>query len=83
MPTEYIGDYLVEYSGEPLRFSKGWAAYLAIYDVTRNPAFRASIFPKHRVCLDTVFLTEEAATERAREVAFHKIGLKAAAKKKT
>lgn len=74
MPTEYIGEYLVEYSGEPLRIGKGWAAYLAIYDVNRNPAFRASIFPKHRVCLDTVFITQEAAAERAREVAVAKIG---------
>ena len=74
MPTEYIGEYLVEYGGEPLRIGKGWAAYLAIYDVTRNPAFRAAILPKHRVCLDTEFITEEAAAERAREVAVAKIG---------
>ena len=74
MPTEYIGEYLVEYSGEPLRFGKGWAAYLAIYDVSRNPAFRTGIFPKRRVCLDTVFITEEAAANRAREVALVKIG---------
>ncbi|HZW21077.1 hypothetical protein [Noviherbaspirillum sp.] len=74
MPTETIGDYLVEYSGEPLRIGNGWAAYLAIYDLTRNPAFRASLIPKHRVCLETVFNTEEAAAERAREVALEKIG---------
>lgn len=74
MPTEYIGEYLVEYSGEPLRISKGWAAYLAIYDVSRNPAFRASLLPKHRVCVETVFNSEEAAAERAREVAIIKIG---------
>lgn len=80
MPTEYIGEYLVEYSGEPLRFVKGWGAYLAIYDVNRNPAFRASIFPKHRVCLDTIFQTEEDAAQRAREVAVAKIGPSAAGK---
>ena len=80
MPTEYIGEYLVEYSGEPLRIGNGWAAYLAIYDVKRNPAFRASIFPKHRVCLDTVFLTQEAAADRAREVAVAKIGRSASVK---
>lgn len=74
MPTEYIGGYLVEYTGEPLRIGKGWAAFLAIYDVSRNPAFRASIFPKHRVSLDTVFLSQEEAAERAREVAIAKIG---------
>lgn len=74
MPTEYIGDYLVEYSGEPLRFTEGWGACLAIYDLSRNPAFRASIFPKHRVCVDTVFTTEEAAEQRAREIAIDKIG---------
>lgn len=74
MPTEYISDYLVEYGGEPLRISKGWAAYLAIYDVSRNPAFRVSLFPKHRVRVETVFTTEEAAAECAREVAVDKIG---------
>jgi hypothetical protein len=74
MPTEYIGEYLVEYGGEPLCLGKGWAAYLAIYDVSRNPAFRVSLFPKRRVCLDIEFGTEEAAAERAREVAVAKIG---------
>jgi len=74
MPTETIGDYLVEYGGEPLKVVEGWAAYLAIYDVTRNPAFRASLIPKQRVCLETVFSREEAAAERAREVALEKIG---------
>jgi hypothetical protein len=74
MPTEYIGEYLVEYSGEPLRYGKGWGAHVAIFDVSRNPAFRASLFPKQRVCLETVFPTEEEAAERAREVAVMKIG---------
>lgn len=74
MPTEYIGDYLVEYSGERLRYGKGWGAHVGIYDVSRNPAFRASLFPKQRVCVETEFLTEEAAAERAREVAIMKIG---------
>ena len=79
MPTEYIGEYLVEYSGEPLRFGKGWAAYLVIYDVTRNPAFRISLFPKRRVCLENVFETEEIAAQHAREVAMAKIGRSAEA----
>ena len=74
MPTEYIGEYLVEYSGEPLRIGEGWGAHLAIYDVSRNPAFRASLFPKQRVCLDSVFVTQEEAAARAREVAVAKIG---------
>ena len=81
MPTEYIGEYLVEYSGEPLRFGEGWAAYLAIYDVSRNPAFRASIIPRQRVCLEMVFVTQEDAAERAREVAIAKIGPSAAMNK--
>ncbi|OWW18181.1 hypothetical protein [Noviherbaspirillum denitrificans] len=80
MATEYIGEYLVEYGGEALCLGKGWAAYIAIYDVTRNPAFRAALIPRQRVSLDTVFLTEEAATERAREVAVAKIGRSAGAK---
>jgi hypothetical protein len=74
MPTEYIGEYLVEYGGEPLCLGKGWAAYLAIYDVSRNPAFRVSLFARRRVCLEMEFGTEEAAAERAREVAVAKIG---------
>jgi hypothetical protein len=74
MPTEYIGEYLVEYTGEPLSIGKGWAAYLTIYAVSPNPAHRTSIIPKRRVCLDTVFLTQEAAAERARELALEKIG---------
>ena len=73
MPTEYIGEYLVEFTGEPLSIGKGWAAYLTIYAVS-NPLHRTSLFPKRRVCLDTVFLTQEAAAERARELAIEKIG---------
>lgn len=73
MPTEYIGEYLVEYAGEPLSIGKGWAAYLTIYAVS-NSLHRTSIFPKRRVCLDTIFLTREAAEEHARKVAIAKIG---------
>ena len=80
MPTEYIGEYLVEYGGEPLSLGKGWAAYIAVYDVTRNPAFHAALLPRQRVSLDTVFLTEEAAAEHARDVAVAKIGRSASAK---
>ena len=78
MTTEYIGEYLVEYSGERLCLGMGWGAWLAIYDVKRNPAFRSSLIPKHRVCIQTVFPTEEAAAARAREVALEKIGKSAA-----
>lgn len=81
MPSEYIGDYLVEYTGEPLCIGKGWAAYLTIYAASPNPAHRTSILPKRRVCLDTVFLTQEAAAERARELAIAKIGKSAGSKR--
>lgn len=73
MPTERMGDYLVEYAGEPLSVGPGWAAFLTIYTTTPNPAHRTSLFPRQRVRLDTVFLTRDAAEEAAREVAEDKI----------
>lgn len=73
MPSEQIGNYILEYAGEPLRIGSGWAAYLTIYSTSPNPAHRTSIFPRRRVRLDTVFVTQAAAEDCAREVGMSKI----------
>lgn len=73
MPTEQIGNYIIEYSGEPLKIGRAWGAYLTVYMASPNPAHRNSLLPRHRVGLDTVFLTQDAAEERAREVGIAKL----------
>jgi hypothetical protein len=75
MPSEQIGKYEIEYSGMQLQSaneepaSKGWGAYVTVYGPSLNPMHRNIVFPQHRVAVDTVFPTEEAAEIEARQAA--------------
>lgn len=69
MPTETIGDYEIEYAGLPLPEGAGWGAYVAVFGPSPNPMHRNSIFPHHRVAVETVFTNEHAAEEEARKIA--------------
>jgi hypothetical protein len=61
MKTEQIGDYEIEYSAEQLPEAEGWAAFLTVYGPSPNPMHRNPIFPRQRVCVDTMFSSEQEA----------------------
>jgi hypothetical protein len=69
VPTEQIGDYEIDYSGEKMTDVDGWGAYVTIYGPSANPMHRNSIVPRHRVAVDHVFPTEQEAEAEARKVA--------------
>ncbi|GAB3545385.1 hypothetical protein GCM10027343_21730 [Noviherbaspirillum agri] len=69
MPSEFIGEYEIEYTGVHLVDGEGWAAYVTVYGPSTNPMHRTPLFPYHRVAVETVFPTEQAAEEEAREIA--------------
>jgi hypothetical protein len=73
MPSENIGEYEIEYSGEKLSDSNDWTAHLAIYGPSSNPMHRNNVFPAQRVSIDAVFPTEKAAQDEARKVALSMI----------
>lgn len=74
MPAEQIGDYLIEYSGERLKIGRAWGAYLTVYLAASGTVHRTRILARHRVGLDTVYLSQEAAEARAREAGMAKLG---------
>ena len=63
------GEYEIEYSGERLADTDGWAAFVVIYGPSHNPMHRNAIFPHQRVAIDTVFHSEREAEEEARKAA--------------
>lgn len=65
MQSKKIGDYEVEYGGEPLADSEGWAAYVAVYGPSPNPMHRNSVFPHQRVAVESVFGSEAEAADAA------------------
>lgn len=69
MPSEFIGEYEIEYAGIPLVDGEGWAAYVTVYGPSPNPMHRTALFPHHRVAVETIFPTEQAAEEQAHEIA--------------
>lgn len=66
MTTEQIGDYEIDFEAMLLPEDAGWAAYVAIFGASDNPAHRRSIFERKRVELESHFETEEAALAAAR-----------------
>lgn len=74
MKSEQIGEYEIEYSGVQLPDSEDWGAYLTISGPSSNPMHMNTIFPHQRVCIDTVFPTEQAAEAEARKLAMSMIG---------
>lgn len=69
MPSETIGEYEIEYSGVQLPEGEGWGAYVTVYGPSPNPMHRTPLFPHHRVAVETVFPTEQAAEEQAHQIA--------------
>lgn len=69
MPTEQIGDYEIEYSGQRVIGGEGWVAHVAIFGHSTNPMHRNAVFPAQRVLVDQTFDDEKAAEEGARKVA--------------
>jgi hypothetical protein len=69
VPTEQIGQYEIEYTGERLADVDGWAAYIAIYGPPTNPMHRNDIVPHQRVAVEQVFASEEEAAAEARKAA--------------
>jgi hypothetical protein len=74
MTAEQIGEYEIECSGVQLPDSEEWAAYLTIYGPSANPMHMSTVFPHQRVCIDTVFSSEQAAEAEARKLAMSMIG---------
>jgi hypothetical protein len=73
MTSEQIGDYEIEYSGFQVPGSEDWAAYLTIYGPSTNPMHMNAVFPHQRVCIDSLFPTEQAAEAEARKIAMSMI----------
>ena len=69
MPTEQIGDYEIELTGERLTDVDGWAAFVSVYGPSTNPMHRNALVPHQRVAVEQVFETEEAALAAARVAA--------------
>lgn len=65
MAVEQIGQYEIAYEAEALPEASGWAAYVAIYGESDNPAHRKVIVARKRVALEAVFASEAAALEEA------------------
>lgn len=61
MPNTEIAGHEVEYEAVQVAGTEQWAAYLTIYGPSTNPMHRNSIFPRQHVCVEEVFLTQEAA----------------------
>jgi hypothetical protein len=74
VPTEQIGEYAIEYSGERLTDVKGWAAYVTVYGPATNPMHRNAIVPHQRVAVEQVFATEAEAEAEAHKVAHGMLG---------
>lgn len=65
MPIAFVDHYEVDYTAEPLRGTRQWGAYVAIFTPSNSPMHRDNVFPKHRVLADHVFSTEAEAEEAA------------------
>lgn len=69
MPTEQIGDYEIELTGEHLNEVEGWAAFVSVYGPSTNPMHRNALVPHQRVAVEQMFNTEEDALAAARVAA--------------
>lgn len=69
MPTEQIGKYEIEYEATALPENAGWAAYVAVFGESDNPAHRKEVVARKRVAVDKTFDSEESALEEAHRLA--------------
>lgn len=69
MAIEQIGKYEIEYDVEALPEACGYAAYVAVYGESDNPAHRKVIVERKRVAVELAFANEAAALEEARRQA--------------
>ncbi len=69
MAIEQIGKYEIEYEAEALPEAAGWAAYVAVYGESDNPAHRKEVVARKRVALESTFSSEEVALEEAHRLA--------------
>lgn len=69
MPMEQVGKYEVEYEAGSLPDGAGWAAYVAVFGASDNPAHRKIIVARKRVALEEVFDSEAAALTAAQRIA--------------
>ena len=65
MAIEQIGQYEIAFEAEALPQASGWAAYVAVYGESDNPAHRKVIVARKRVALEAAFASEAAALEEA------------------
>ena len=65
MPIAFVDHYEVDHTAEPLRGTRQWGAYVAIFTPSGSPMHRDNVFPKHRVMADHVFTTEAEAEQAA------------------
>lgn len=65
MPIAFVDHYEVDYTAEPLRGTRQWGAYVAIFTPSGNPLHRMNVFPRRRVLADHVFTTEAEAQAAA------------------
>ena len=69
MPTEQIGDYEIEFTGEHLNEVEGWAAFVSVYGPSTNPMHRNALVPHQRVAVEQLFTTADEALAEARKAA--------------
>lgn len=67
MTTEQIGKYEIDYEAAELPDEGGWAAYVAVFGQSDNPAHRKCIVERKRVALESRFDSEDTALAAARE----------------
>lgn len=69
MAIEQIGKYEIDYEAEALPEEAGWAAYVAVYGESDNPAHRKEIIARKRVAVETAFASEADALDQAHKIA--------------
>ena len=68
MPTQRSGKYEIEYEASALPDNTGWAAYVAVFSESDNPAHRNSIMPRKRVAVEETFADEASALAAAQRI---------------
>lgn len=68
MPTEQSGKYEIDYEASALPDNAGWAAYVAVFSQSENPAHRNSIVPRKRVAVEEMFADEASALAAAQRI---------------
>lgn len=74
MPIKIVDSFEVAFTGEPLKGTTQWGAYVAISAPSANPMHMTVIRAKRRVSADHVFLDQHAAEAEAELVAMTMLG---------